>query len=198
MGEEQRQKQRISQKQSSSYDENMYNEIDQFHLNREKKDQEQFIRLDASNQDLDSDDGSNHETSSPSKKASYGVEGVMDLGLPGSDDDDSDDSDSDSDDSSNGDKDEEMPDNSDDSSAASFSSSNSSSSDENDKDELDKHTAIMKWGKRSKDYYHGDTADLEIGQDFDDAKVEEEAGREIQQLRYERMDDEDFMPFSLS
>merc|ERR1712127_1013553 len=124
MGEEQRQKQRISQKQSSSYDENMYNEIDQFHLNREKKDQEQFIRLDASNQDLDSDDGSNHETSSPSKKASYGVEGVMDLGLPGSDDDDSDDSDSD--DSSNGDKDEEMPDNSDDSSAASFSSSNSS------------------------------------------------------------------------
>jgi hypothetical protein len=32
------------------------------------------------------------------------------------------------------------------------------------------------WGKK-KSYYEGDTADLEIGQDFDDAEDEEEAAK---------------------
>uniref|UniRef100_A0A7S1XTG6 Uncharacterized protein n=2 Tax=Phaeomonas parva TaxID=124430 RepID=A0A7S1XTG6_9STRA len=35
------------------------------------------------------------------------------------------------------------------------------------------------WGRRKSDYYHGDTADLEIGQDFEDAEEEEEAAREM-------------------
>ena len=38
-----------------------------------------------------------------------------------------------------------------------------------------------------------DTADLEIGQDEEDAEVEEEAGREIVRARLEKMDEDDFM-----
>ena len=42
-------------------------------------------------------------------------------------------------------------------------------------------------------YYHGDSADLEIGQEDDDAYLEEEAAQEIQKSRFEEMDEDDFI-----
>jgi U3 small nucleolar RNA-associated protein 3 len=51
---------------------------------------------------------------------------------------------------------------------------------------------VRDWGKRKSAYYHGDTADLEIGQDADDALVEEEAAKEVQAARYKDMSERDF------
>ena len=48
------------------------------------------------------------------------------------------------------------------------------------------------WGTKKSMYYHGDTADLEIGQDEVDAYEEEEAAKEVQASRYEQMDEDDF------
>ena len=47
------------------------------------------------------------------------------------------------------------------------------------------------WGKR-KNYYAADTADLEIGQDVQDALDEEEAAVELQQDRFKDMQEGDF------
>merc|ERR1712070_598866 len=52
---------------------------------------------------------------------------------------------------------------------------------------------LMHWGKKKRDYYHGDTADLEIGQDEEDAILEEEAADEVLNTRYDQMDEEDYM-----
>jgi U3 small nucleolar RNA-associated protein 3 len=54
-------------------------------------------------------------------------------------------------------------------------------------------TDLLNWGKRKKDYYNGDTADLEIGQEIEDAELEEEAGKEILKARLEGMTEQDFM-----
>eukprot|EP00814_Leptocylindrus_danicus_P016495 CAMPEP_0116049060 /NCGR_PEP_ID=MMETSP0321-20121206/29956_1 /TAXON_ID=163516 /ORGANISM="Leptocylindrus danicus var. danicus, Strain B650" /LENGTH=675 /DNA_ID=CAMNT_0003531447 /DNA_START=30 /DNA_END=2054 /DNA_ORIENTATION=+ len=50
---------------------------------------------------------------------------------------------------------------------------------------------LLKWGKKNS-YYHGDTADLEIGQDEDDAFLEEEAAKQVLKARYQEMDEDDF------
>lgn len=41
-------------------------------------------------------------------------------------------------------------------------------------------------------YYNADTADLEIGQEFEDAEAEEEAALELQRASYKRLDPADF------
>lgn len=41
-------------------------------------------------------------------------------------------------------------------------------------------------------YYNADTADLEIGQEFEDAEAEEEAALELQRDGYKRLDPADF------
>ena len=48
------------------------------------------------------------------------------------------------------------------------------------------------WGRRKSVFYNGDTADLEIGQDFEDAEDEEEAAREQQKTMYTSLADSDF------
>ncbi|CAM9862560.1 unnamed protein product, partial [Discosporangium mesarthrocarpum] len=48
------------------------------------------------------------------------------------------------------------------------------------------------WGKGRSVYYNADTADLEIGQDFEDAEAEEEAALELQKASYAHLDDADF------
>ena len=177
--QQQQQQSNIHQTKKSKYDDSMYNEVDQYHLERDHE-QEQFINL--HQDDNDSDESDN---------GLGGVEGVMDLGAP-DDDDDDDDSESDDDSSSNTNESQQEQD------ETKFDDSDSDSDSdslEDLEDDEDNRTKLLNWGKRKKDYYHGDTADLEIGQDFDDAEVEEEAGREIQQMRFERMDDDDFMPF---
>ena len=48
------------------------------------------------------------------------------------------------------------------------------------------------WGKK-KNYYAGDTADLEIGQDVQDAYDEEEAAMSLQKDRLESMRESDYL-----
>jgi hypothetical protein len=62
--------------------------------------------------------------------------------------------------------------------------------DVNDKDEI--NTILSKkWGKR-KDYWTGDTADLEIGQEFADAEDEEEAAKDLMQQAIARHKEADY------
>ncbi|CAM9679170.1 unnamed protein product [Ectocarpus fasciculatus] len=48
------------------------------------------------------------------------------------------------------------------------------------------------WGKNRSSYYNADTADLEIGQEFEDAEAEEEAALELQRASYKRLDPADY------
>lgn len=48
-----------------------------------------------------------------------------------------------------------------------------------------------KWGKK-KEYYSGDTADLEIGQSFDDAEEELEAVKELHSTKLAKMKESDY------
>jgi U3 small nucleolar RNA-associated protein 3 len=67
----------------------------------------------------------------------------------------------------------------------------SSSSDEDEEEEDGE--AVRDWGRKKSSYYHGDTADLEIGQDEEDAFIEEEAAKEVQAARYKEMAEDDFV-----
>jgi U3 small nucleolar RNA-associated protein 3 len=69
----------------------------------------------------------------------------------------------------------------------------SAGEDEEQDDDEDQVANLRDWGKRKSSYYHGDTADLEIGQDKDDALVEEEAAKSLQKARYEEMSEDDFV-----
>lgn len=50
-------------------------------------------------------------------------------------------------------------------------------SDSEDDEELSEEEAEASWGKKKKNYYTADTADLEIGQEFEDAQDEEEEAK---------------------
>lgn len=157
----------------------MYNEVERFH---NRKEAENYLALE--------DDGAAGDESSEDDGLTKNREGVFDLGVAGSsaeeDDDESDD-----------DEEEEER------AAASatkrraaaiaegFESSSDDSS-ESDEDG-DPRSKLLNWGDNKQSYYHGDTADLEIGQDVEDAYLEEAAGREVEQARLEGMDDADFM-----
>lgn len=62
----------------------------------------------------------------------------------------------------------------------------SESEDEEEQDEDQE-----RWGKK-KAYYAGDTADLEIGQDFADAEDEEEAAKELHAQKMKKLSQKDF------
>jgi U3 small nucleolar RNA-associated protein 3 len=162
--------------QLDSDDDQMYNEVDRYHNRRE----EEVMHLDKDDDESESEDDG----------ITKGREAVFDLGVGGSssEEDDSDDDDDD-DESSSDDKDDS--DGSSDEEEATTASSDSESDDfEDEPTESD----ILNWGKKiKKDYYGGDTADLEIGQDEEDAEMEEEAGREVVRARLEKMDEDDFM-----
>lgn len=69
------------------------------------------------------------------------------------------------------------------------------SSEDDDDDDMseEEEINIRDWGKRRSSYYNGDTADLELGQEEEDAFDEEEAAKEVQASRFKGMVDEDFM-----
>ena len=71
-------------------------------------------------------------------------------------------------------------------------SSFGSSSDDEDAS-LDQNIDSSRWGKKKSLYYHGDTADIEIGQDREDAFDEEKAAKEIESSRFQVMDEDDFI-----
>ena len=154
-----------------SDDDEMYDEVDRFHNRKE----EEFLQLGGH----DDDDGS---SSSEDDGVTKGREGVFDLGVGGS---------SDEDDSDDDDDDEEKVEAS--SSKKEVTMLASSSSDDDDDDDDEKKSNLLNWGAKKHSYYHGDTADLEIGQDVDDAYLEEEAGREVEKARLEDMEEGDFM-----
>lgn len=60
-----------------------------------------------------------------------------------------------------------------------------------EEDEEEDPDDVARWGKK-KAYYAGDTADLEIGQDMEDAIDEEEAAKELYQQKVKRMKKKDF------
>ena len=66
-------------------------------------------------------------------------------------------------------------------------------SEEEDNDEDDEDAGQAGWGRKSS-YRGGDTADLEIGQDVQDAEDEEEAGLELLRGRLQGMKEQDFFP----
>jgi hypothetical protein len=149
-------------------DDSMYTKVDRYHNQKE----EEFMKLD----NVQSDSEEEEEK-----------EAVMDLGLGGDDDTDaSGDEPSDDDDDSDlrEDEKEEADLSSDDDAEVSVSSS--------DDEEEEEMQDVRNWGRNKKAYYHGDTADLEIGQEIDDAYLEEEAAKEVQRARYEEMSDNDF------
>ena len=156
-----------------SDDDPMYDEVDRFHNERDSD----FIRLDE-----DGRQGSDDEDAD----LAGNKHSVLDLGAGGT----SSEEDDDDDDSSLDEEDRYV-----DKKAENYSSSDDSvSSDDDDDDDLDRAQEDPRnWGKKKSLYYHGDTADLEIGQEEDDAFLEEEAAQEIQKSRFEEMDEDDFM-----
>eukprot|EP00560_Eucampia_antarctica_P005376 CAMPEP_0197836210 /NCGR_PEP_ID=MMETSP1437-20131217/28268_1 /TAXON_ID=49252 ORGANISM="Eucampia antarctica, Strain CCMP1452" /NCGR_SAMPLE_ID=MMETSP1437 /ASSEMBLY_ACC=CAM_ASM_001096 /LENGTH=689 /DNA_ID=CAMNT_0043442213 /DNA_START=55 /DNA_END=2124 /DNA_ORIENTATION=+ len=155
-----------------SDDDNMYDEVDRFHNGREE---EQIMRFDKNEGDSESeDDGITKDR-----------EAVFDLGVGGSSsEEDESDEDSSDDNSSSADEEEEV--------MQSDEDDDDSDSDGSEEEDPTK-TNVLDWGRKKRDYYLGDTADLEIGQDEEDAEVEEEAGREVVRARLEKMEEDDFM-----
>lgn len=144
-------------------DDSMYDKVDQYHNEKD----EELLKLDGGNANEDDSDQDEEEA-------------VMDLGAGGdsSEDDDEDDEESDSD--------------HDQLNTLHKAQQELSSSSEDDDEEGDMDD-IRGWGKKKSAYYHGDTADLELGQDEEDAYLEEEAAKEVQAARYEDMAEEDFL-----
>jgi U3 small nucleolar RNA-associated protein 3 len=143
------------------------NEVDWYHNDREKE----FLRLDQEGADKSDEDDSDDE------------EAVMDLAVGGdssSDDDDSEDE--------SGDEEKGNDDN-----ASGSSSEENDELGSSDEDTEEEKEDVRAWGKKKSSYYHGDTADLEIGQDQDDAFLEEAAAKEVQAARYKEMSEDDFV-----
>lgn len=168
---------------------NMYNEVERYH-NAKDDLQDDVLKFNSNNQDSEDDsDGLAQQ------------ENVFDLGL-GDGDDDSSDDDVDSDDSD--DRLENMrkakktrATNYNESDSDGETPSSDSNDDTDDDDSIDDfeipETDVLNWGKRKKDYYNGDTADLELGQEVEDAELEEEAGKEVLETRMKDMTEDDFM-----
>ena len=169
-----RESQEDDNNRDGSDDDEMYNEVDRFHNRKE----EEFLQLDGNDDD---DDGSSSEDDGVTK----GREGVFDLGVGGS---------SDEDESDDEEEEEVMGASRSKRTAAMLaSSSDDDSDDDDDEEDEEKKSNLLNWGAKKHSYYHGDTADLEIGQDVDDAYLEEEAGREVEKARLEDMEEGDFM-----
>jgi U3 small nucleolar RNA-associated protein 3 len=142
----------------------MYDEVDRFHNEKDKD----FLKLDNDGEDSADDDDTVEEA-------------VMDLGV-GGDNSSSEDADSSDEGSVQ-----------DDGSEAGDGEAALSSSDDDDNDDEELEENVRDWGRKKSAYYHGDTADLEIGQDEDDAFLEEEAAKEVQAARFKDMTEEDFV-----
>lgn len=136
-------------------------------VDRYHNQREEFLKLDGGS-DSESDNDRGEET-----------EAIMDLGVGG------DDSSSDSESLSGGEDHSDM---------ASTQNENAEiSSDDDDDQENFEMEDVRDWGKRKSSYYNGDTADLEIGQEQDDAFLEEEGAKEVNAARYKDMTEDDFI-----
>ena len=157
----------IAKKANGSDDDAMYSKVDRFYNQRDEEDLIEMSKSQYSDEDEDD-------------KVLY-QEGVMDLGAGGmsSDDDDDDESEASIEETASQNN-QTKPD-------------MAASSDDSSSDEEEEEEDVRDWGKKKSVYYHGDTADLEIGQEEDDAFVEEEAAKEVQAARMKEMSEEDFV-----
>jgi len=167
-------------KRDDSDDDPMYNEVDRFH---NRKEEETYLELDGNSDD---DDESSEDDGITKNR-----EGVFDLGVGGSsDEDDEDDEDDDTEEederASKRAKQQRVK-------ALEEELASSDDDDSHSEDDDEAQSNVLNWGDKKHSYYHGDTADLEIGQDVEDAYLEEEAGREVEKARLDAMDDADFM-----
>ena len=163
----------------SGDDDPMYNEVERYH---NRKEEENYLKL-----DVDDDEGGG--SSSEDDGITKHQEGVFDLGVGGSSEEDDGDSEEEEEDETVA-KRAEKP------YAASSDSDGDVSVSDDDDAYGDKSNKLLNWGDKKHSYYHGDTADLEIGQDVEDAYLEEEAAREVEKAQLDDMDDEDFMLFT--
>jgi hypothetical protein len=154
-------------------DDDMYNEVDRYN-NAQDDFREDMLRFNQKDDSDDEEEGLQND-----------VEGVFDLGLDQSEDE------SQSDDS----EDESSTE-----SGSLVQKPLDDDDDEDDDDSLDdidqSEPDLLNWGKRKRDYYHGDTADLEIMDEHDaieDAELEEEGAKEILKSRMQNMTEKDFM-----
>ena len=149
----------------------MYDEIDQFHKDKDAD----YLKLDGAGEPSDSedDDGMTHQHN------------IMDLGAGGGDDDSASSSSDDNDDDAGRGVGQAAHHDDSDSEEASMASSSD--------DEEDAIPDPRQWGRKKSTYYHGDTADLELGQDQEDAFLEEEAAKEVQKARLADMTEDDFV-----
>ena len=174
-----------SKHQSDDDDDPMYNEVDRYH---NRKEEENYLKLDIGDEDNDNSSSEEEDDGITTKQ-----EGVFDLGIGG---DSSDEDEDDSEDEKYRETQRKKRQKVKDMEEALASSSDDDDSDENNSEDEDgdgKSSQLLNWGDKKHSYYHGDTADLEIGQDVDDAYLEEEAGREVEKARLDGMDDADFM-----
>ena len=157
----------------SDDDDPMYDRVDRFH---NAKDQQDFLKLDTGD-----DDGGGSSSSDNDERE----EAVMDLGLGGGDDDDDESS-------SSSDDDDKESKHEDDSEPENHVDDLSSSGDETTTTtRMWKKTCETGVGESLRTIW--DTADLEIGQDEEDAVLEEQAAKEVQAARYDEMSEDDFV-----
>ncbi|CAM9889054.1 unnamed protein product, partial [Ectocarpus sp. 4 AP-2014] len=152
-----------SRPESNPENQELYTDVDRFHMQQDK------IKFGGgagdSSSDSDDLDGSEDE------------EGVMNLDGAGggsSDDDDDDESEEDDSDAS------ELPELPEHVRRAAMQASSDDDDDDSDGDGSGGGKfGAGGWGKNRSSYYNADTADLEIGQEFEDAEAEEEAALEL-------------------
>jgi len=164
-------------------DDPMYNEVDRYNNARDELQTDMLSFSKDKNNDSSGDEVSDEEN-------------VFDLGLGGSSSESEDDGEEDSDSTGTSDDEAMGPiatadgssDDDDDD-----DDENASSSSEDEFENQAAETDVLNWGKSKRDYYHGDTADMEIGQEIEDAELEEEAGKEVVKVRMEGMSEDDFI-----
>jgi hypothetical protein len=146
-------------------DDLIYDEVDQFHNN-------DYLRLD---HDMDDEDDSDNDD--------IVEEEVMRLENEGDDDDEE------------GDEDEENEENEDDEDDDDEEEEEERviPSDEDDDGDDETSDNVRDWGAKKMAYYYGDTADLEIGQEVEEALLEEDAAKDVLNARYQEMTEDDFM-----
>ena len=156
----------------NSDDDTMYNAVDRFHNQRD------FLKLDAgaSSSESEEDDGISRR------------EGVLDLAAG-----ESSSSSSSEEDDDDGSIDERAAKKHEKDFVSSSEDEDSPDSEEDDEMLQMEQADVRDWGNKKSSYYHGDTADLEIGQDEEDAYLEEEAAKDVEAKRYEQMEEEDFV-----
>ena len=156
-------------------DDDMYNEVERFHNAKEQL-KDDMLRFDGEDDDSSDDNGTGR------------TENVFDLQLSDSEDDEDDKSEDSDDSSDEGAAGKNMKDDDDDSDSGDDEVDLSSDDDDlEDIREQANKVDVMNWGKKKKAYYHGDTADLEIGQETEDAIEEEKAGKEVLEMRLKNM-----------